>query len=100
MWLIPGSSTGLDPYLLCVILTSFLHCEEHCKESQAVFKINKLSFSTIFSNKIPATRSSCKNCYPEKVFKDGTRPSAQVYSHVIFDQKTNQIPKWVFRQYI
>ena len=36
----------------------------------------------IFPNKIPATRSSCKNCYPEKLFKDGTRPSAQVYSHV------------------
>ena len=52
-----------------------------------VFKINKLSFSTIFSNKISATRSSCKNCYPEKVFKDGTRPSAQVYSHVILTKR-------------
>lgn len=25
-----------DPYLLCVILTSFLHCEEHCKESHSL----------------------------------------------------------------
>ena len=25
-----------DPYLLCMILSSFLHCEEHCKESHSL----------------------------------------------------------------
>lgn len=66
-----------DPYLLCVILIVSSTVRSTARKV-TVFKINKLSFSTIFSNKIPATRSSCKNCYPEKVFKDGTRPSAQV----------------------
>lgn len=86
IWLTPGSSTGLWPLFTLWLWLVFSTVRSTARQV-TVCRINKLSFSTIFSNKIPAARSSCKNCYPEKLFKDGTRPRAQVYSHVILTKR-------------